>query len=68
MNMARFVAALPGEKQSVNLLPYHNIAANKYNKLGSEYEELNMAEPNEETQKRAIAVFEQFGLEAEIGG
>ena len=46
--MAEFIAALPGEKPLVSLLPYHNIAAHKYNKLGSNYEEFDMAEPSEE--------------------
>jgi pyruvate formate lyase activating enzyme len=66
--MAEFIAALPGKKPVVNLLPYHNIAAGKYNKLGSEYNAMNMDEPSEEEQNRAIAIFEKFGIEAEIGG
>jgi len=66
--IAKFVAGLPGEKPLVNILPYHNIAANKYNKLGSDYTEFNMAETSELEQNRAIKIFEEFGLEAEIGG
>lgn len=67
-DIAEFISNLPGKKPMVNILPYHNIAANKYNKLGSEYEEFNMAEPSIEEQKRAISIFEKFGLEVEIGG
>jgi len=66
--MAKFVSELPGKKPVVNILPYHSIAANKYNKLGSEYEEFNMAEPTEKEQNRALQIFETFGIEAEIGG
>lgn len=66
--MAEFIAALPGKKPVVNLLPYHNIAANKYNKLGSEYNAFNMEEPTEEEQNRALTIFQEFGIEAEIGG
>jgi len=66
--IAKFVAGLPGEKPLVNILPYHNIAANKYNKLGTDYTEFNMAETSELEQNRAIKIFEEFGLEAEIGG
>ncbi len=66
--MAKFVSELPGKKPVVNILPYHNIAVNKYNKLGSEYNEFNMAEPTEKEQNRALQIFEAFGLEAEIGG
>ena len=65
--MARFISELPG-KQSVNLLPYHNIAANKYNKLGQNYNEFEMAEPTEKVLNRAVEIFEQFGIEIEIGG
>jgi pyruvate formate lyase activating enzyme len=66
--MADFISRLPGKKPFVNILPYHNIAANKYNKLGSEYEEFNMAEPSEEEQNRAVFIFNKFGITAEIGG
>ena len=79
IEMARFIAELPsnrrgletaspGEKPAVNLLPYHNIAANKYNKLGSEYQEFDMAEPSQEEQNMAISIFKEFGIEVEIGG
>ena len=66
--MAEFISKLPGKKPEVNFLPYHNIAANKYSKLGSKYEEFNMAEPTEEEQNRAVSIFKKFGLVAEIGG
>ncbi len=65
--MAKFIAALPG-KLPVNILPYHNIAANKYNKLGAEYNKFNMEEPSEEEQIRAISIFGEFGICVEIGG
>lgn len=68
IEIARFVSELQGKKPLVNILPYHNIAANKYNKLGSEYKEFNMAEPSEEEQNNAVSIFEKFGLEVEIGG
>ncbi|NQU54877.1 MAG: glycyl-radical enzyme activating protein [Bacteroidetes bacterium] len=77
--MARFIAELPsnrpgletaspGKKTAVNFLPYHNIAANKYNKLGSKYNEFEMAEPSQEEQNMAISIFKEFGIEVEIGG
>lgn len=67
-DIAQFISELPGEKPTVNILPYHNIAANKYNKLGSEYEEFDMAEPSENEQNQAIDIFQRFGIAAEIGG
>ncbi len=66
--MAEFVAGLPGKKPAVSILPYHNIAASKYNKLGSKYNEFNMEEPTEDEQNRAISIFEKYGIVAEIGG
>ena len=65
--MARFISTLPGN-QIVNLLPYHSIAANKYNKLGSVYNEFDMAEPSEKEQNKAVEIFNSFGIEVEIGG
>ncbi len=65
---AAFVSALPGGKKKVNLLSYHNIAANKYCKLGEVYDSGDLAEPSEEDQARVIAKFADFGLEAVVGG
>lgn len=66
--MAEFIMNLPGKNPMVNLLPYHNIAANKYNKLGSKYNEFKMSEPSEAEQNQVIKIFKEFGIEAEIGG
>ena len=79
IEMAKFIANLPYKKcdleiaspikkLTVNLLPYHNIAKNKYNKLGQNYNEYKTAEPSEKEQNRAIEIFEQFGIDVEIGG
>ena len=65
---ATFVAALAGEKKQVNLLPYHNIAATKYQKLGGVFDPGEMDEPSEDEQKRVIAQFAAHGIEATIGG
>ncbi len=64
---AVFVAALPG-KIPVSLLPYHDIAVNKYKKLGMPYDEGEMKEPDPEKQNRAIELFAEYGVEAKIGG
>ncbi len=66
--MAKFVAGLPGKRPEVSLLPYHNIAANKYFKLGSTYQEFDMDEPSVEIQNKAVEIFEKYGLVAELGG
>ena len=65
---AAFVANLPGGKKKINLLPYHNIAGNKYLKLGEKYDSSDMAEPSEEEQGRVVAKFADFGLEVVVGG
>lgn len=68
LEMAGFIAGLQGKKPLVSLLPYHNIAAHKYEKLGSKYEEFDMAEPTNEDLNRAEQIFNQFGIATEIGG
>lgn len=66
--MAEFVAALPGKKPEVNLLPYHNIAQNKYNKLGHKYNSEEMREPTEDEIGFAKSIFSEKGMKVEIGG
>jgi pyruvate formate lyase activating enzyme len=65
---AKFIASLSGERKVVNLLPYHKIARNKYQKLGRPEEFLLLEEPTREAQARAVSIFKQLGLEASIGG
>lgn len=66
--MAAFLATLPGVKPLVSLLPYHNTAVHKYDKLGSKYNELEMAEPMEEDFLIAKKIFESYRVEYETGG
>ena len=65
---ARFVAELSGEKKEVNLLPYHKIAQTKYQKLGRPEEFQLLDEPSKDFQMQAIAIFQEFGIKASIGG
>jgi len=65
---ARFVAALSGETKEVNLLPYHKIAQTKYQKLGRPEEFQRLEEPTKEAQLQAIAIFQEYGIKASIGG
>lgn len=65
---ARFIASLPGKKIAVNLLPYHKIAMTKYTKLGRSEEFIVLPEPDQETLKKAIGIFEAYGIEVTIGG
>ena len=65
---AKFIAALEGDKPIVNILPYHNIAQKKYTKLGKQYDEGIMAEPDIERQNKILEIFKTFGVNAMIGG
>ena len=65
---AAYVAALPGPRKTIRLLPYHNLAEGKSVKLGREYDPGVMATPNEEVLERVIAQFAAHGLSASVGG
>lgn len=65
---AGFLASLPGNRMTVSLLPYHNIASHKYNKMGQEYDEGQMAEPSAAEIEIAKAIFAEYGIEAGTGG
>jgi len=62
-----FVAALPGE-QSVNLLPFHEAASQKYLKLNLPYDLDGLAEPCEETVDQAVACLQGYDLTVRVGG
>lgn len=66
---AEFLATLPWKNKVVNLLPYHEIAHGKHEKLGTIYNKANisMTTPSIEHQQHCIGIFEHFGIEATIG-
>jgi len=65
---AAFVAALPGEKKPVNLLPFHDVGRGKDIKLGQDRDLNGMSEPSTADLERVIGIFEDHGLSATIGG
>jgi pyruvate formate lyase activating enzyme len=65
---AKFISELSGEAKEVNLLPYHNIAQNKYMKLGKADSFEKLEEPSKISQERAISIFNKYGIHATIGG
>jgi len=65
---AAFIAALPGGKKTLSLLPYHNIAAGKDQKLGQLRDQTGMAEPSAEEISDIVSQFAEFGLTATVGG
>ncbi len=64
---ARFVSNLPGTPLTVQLLPYHDIAANKHHKLGNQYDSSEMSTPSSEDIIRIIEQFATFGVNAIAG-
>lgn len=53
--------------KKINLLPYHDIAMHKYEKLGRKYYEY-MKRPADEKLKRYKGIFEKEGYRVKIGG
>ena len=66
---AEFLASLPGKgMEEVHLLPYHAIAQHKYAKLGKEDSFANLEEPGLKSLERAIGLFGEYGIRAQVGG
>lgn len=66
---ARFLSTLPWDKRMVNLLPYHEIANSKHEKMGTLYNpgKIRMAPPHSNEQQSYIEIFKTFDIEATIG-
>jgi len=65
---AQFIRDLEGTKPLVNILPFHNIAEKKYEKLGEDYDKGEMAEPELKRQEEVVEIFKSYGIDAIIGG
>jgi len=63
-----FLNGLQRKPTVVGLLPYHNIASKKYEKLGKVYNDQGMAEPSKERMAHIHSVFTENGLNAVVGG
>lgn len=66
--MAAFVAELPGGKRGVSLLPFHDVARGKDQKLGQERDLSALRSPDEDALQRIMALFARYGLTATVGG
>ncbi|PID42065.1 MAG: radical SAM protein [Proteobacteria bacterium] len=64
----RFLADLGPAIDQVDILPYHNIAENKYKRLGRVYKRGKMAEPDKERVAQIEQQFMDYGLKTSIGG
>ncbi len=67
---AEFLASLPWKRKVVNILPYHEIAGGKHEKLGTVYNpgKIPMTIPSLERQQYCVEIFRQYGIDATIGG
>lgn len=67
-DMANFVAALSGDKKQVSLLPYHDVARGKDQKLGRNRDGMGFRMPTSADIDCATLVFAQHDLTVNIGG
>jgi pyruvate formate lyase activating enzyme len=63
-----FLTSLKRVPDRVGLLPYHNIATNKYEKLGRVYDDEGLSAPSKERQLEILNIFIDNGFNAVIGG
>lgn len=65
---AALVAGLPGDKKAVSLLPFHDVARGKDEKLGQQRDLGGLHEPSRADLDRVMAHFARHGLVATVGG
>jgi pyruvate formate lyase activating enzyme len=64
--MGAFIASL--NLREVYLLPYHNIASDKYTRLGKVYQLADLQSLSHEKMDEASQKLKMFGLNVQIGG
>ena len=65
---AEFINTLEGNRNVVNLLPYHKVAENKHKKLGNLNGFIEFEAPSESEIEEIISVFKEYGIKASVGG
>lgn len=65
--IAKYLASLNSIEQ-INILPYHNIAMEKYKRIGEEYKLSNIKAPSHERMNEILKKLESYGFKAKIGG
>lgn len=68
LQTAEFINSLEGKRRVVNLLPYHNIAANKHVKLGTANHFEDFETPSVEEINEIVLQFKNEGITATVGG
>ncbi len=64
---ATFLSTLKNIQQ-IDLLPYHNIASDKYQRMAQEYALKDIKTPSAKEMQRLAAIFEKKGFRVKIGG
>lgn len=68
LQTALFMNSLEGNRNVINLLPYHNIAEHKLVKLGVGDNFIEFENPSESEINHIIKQFKDFGITASVGG
>jgi len=63
---AEFCAEIKDAIDVVQLLPFHKMGQSKYQRLGQKYR-MNVNPPSKEFMEAALALFQSYGLPAQIG-
>lgn len=66
--LATFITTQLGKDVQVHLLPYHNLARDKYARLEASYACGHISPPNDEQMQTLLAIIEEKGLVGKIGG
>lgn len=66
-DLKAFISSLQNIKE-VNLLPYHSIGQEKYNRIGKEYKMKDVKEPSDEDMGFALKLMDGCGVKVKIGG
>ncbi len=64
---AEIIRTTAGVEQ-VNLLPYHNIAADKYSRLGKPHSLMEIKVPTQEDIELIVGKYMSYGIKVKIGG
>lgn len=62
-----YISTLKNVKE-VNLLPYHSIGQEKYNRIGRQYKMKDVKEPSDEDMDEAAILMDGCGVKVKIGG
>jgi len=68
VQFAELISLLPSKPLDINILPYHDIAKMKYQKMGSKYNDQGMEPPTDREIENLQNIFDRYNLEISLGG